>query len=99
MSKMSEIALQLDERAVELGFTDHLEAFGNGYEWGLDKEGNAFLFNPEEEQNKAHEAWLKEKAGVLADLRELLNDYLLTGEQDEIKALERAIDFVESCHD
>lgn len=112
MSKMSEIAMELDDHAVELGFESYEEAIAKGYE--VDYEERK-LVNPyvlddkstwckrlesyDEEQEKAHEAWLKEREGVLADLRELLNDYLPTGEQDEIKALERAIDFVEGCHD
>ena len=95
MSKMSEIAMLLDEQAGKLGFESYLEAIEiGGYEVISDGKF-AHLVKIEDEQDKAHEAWLKEKEGVLADLRELLNDYLPTGEQDEIKALERAIGFVE----
>lgn len=100
MSKMSEISMLLDDQAAELGFESYEEAIEKGYDVCYGEEG-AYLYKPqpEDEQLKAHKAWLKEKEAVLADLRELLNDYLPTGEQDEIKALERAIDFVESCHD
>lgn len=92
MSKMSEIALQLDERAVELGFADHLEALGNGYEWGIKDNGEAFLFNPKEEQEKAHEVWLEEENKVLADLKYLMEE---TDDDDTKEALKRAIDFIE----
>lgn len=100
MSKMSEIAMELDDQAVELGFESYEEAIAKGYDVCYGEDG-AYLYkpSPEDEQLKAHKAWLKERDGVLADLRELLNDYLPTGEQDEIKALEHAIEFVEDCHD
>lgn len=93
MSKISQLYMELSEQASELGFESLGEVEQAGY--GVDWE-NAKLIEPQE---VAHEAWLEEKEAVLADLRELLNDYLPTGEQDEIKALERAIDFVEGCHD
>lgn len=108
MSKMADIALQLDERAVELGFADHLEALGNGYEWGIKDNGEAFLFKPKEEQEKAHEAWLKERDEVVAGLNSLIeveefrkkmlgDDYLDTG---EIEIMTRAVRFIkEQCHD
>ena len=93
MSKMADIALQLDERAVELGFADHLEALGNGYEWGIKDNGEAFLFNPKEEQEKAHEAWLKERDRVLeildlvADVLDEINDGLVkTGDEELVEA-------------
>ena len=108
MSKMADIALQLDERAVELGFADHLEALGNGYEWGIKDNGEAFLFNPKEEQEKAHEAWLKERDEVLDGLDSLIrtevfqkrvlgDDYIDAG---EMEILTHAVRFIkEQCHD
>lgn len=111
MSKMSEIAMELDEQAIELGFESYEEALEKGYEvdyekgelvnpWVLDNDRPEWckrLESYDKELREAEEAWEKEKKGVLADLRELLNDFLPTGEQDEIKALKRAIDFVEGC--
>ena len=99
MSKMSDIALQLSEQAVEYGLQGYQEALERGFTYEVAQDGTATLISPSEGLEMAHEEWLKEKEGVLADLRKLLNDYLPTGEQDEIKALERAIDFVEEAHD
>lgn len=98
MSKMNDIALQLDERAVELGFADHLEALGNGYEWGIKDNGEAFLFNPKEEQEKAHEAWVKERDEVLEGLEDLRKriPYDWT---ETIDVLDRAIKFIKEAHD
>ncbi len=100
MSKMSNIAMELDERAVELGFADHLEAMANGYDWGVGEDGVAFLWKAEDEQDKAHEAWLKERAGVLADLRVLRDDIWEENHDDDMRdTLTRTIEFVEGCHD
>ena len=108
MSKMNDIALQLDERAVELGFADHLEAMANGYDWGVGEDGAAFLFKAEDEQEKAHEAWLKERDEVLGGLNSLIEteefqekilggDYIDAGEKE---ILTRAVRFIkEQCHD
>lgn len=95
MSKMNDIALQLDERAVELGFADHLEAMANGYDWGVGEDGAAFLFNVEDEQEKAHEAWLKERDEVLGGLLNLMvhNAY-------DYNTVIKAYNFIkEQCHD
>ena len=99
MSKMNDIALQLDERAVELGFADHLEALGNGYEWGIKDNGEAFLFNLKEEQEKAHEAWLEEKHEILHLLESIKEDIIdLNGGNNNhvaIDELDQVIDFIE----
>lgn len=91
---MNDIALQLDERAVELGFADHLEALGNGYEWGIKDNGEAFLFNPKEEQEKAHEAWLEEKQQVLDELTDVIHDDELDW-GEIVRKVEHAIEFIE----
>lgn len=98
MSKMSNIAIELDERAVELGFADHLEAMANGYDWGVGEDGIAFLFKVEDEQEKAHEAWLKEKACALEGLEDLRKriPYDWT---ETIDVLDRAIEFIKEAHD
>lgn len=93
MSKMSKIAMELDEHAVELGFADHLEAMANGYDWGIGEDGIAFLFKVEDEQQKAHEAWLKEKEEVLTDLKAIHRDIEVGREYN--KELLRAIKFIE----
>lgn len=89
MSKLSQLHAELSEQASELGFESLGEAEQAGY--GVDWQ-NAKLISPEEQ---AHEAWLKEQAGVLADLRLLLDEAVPFGDQDTISTLERAIDFIE----
>lgn len=92
MSKMSNIAMELDERAVELGFADHLEAMANGYDWGVGEDGVAFLFKAEDEQEKAHEAWLKERDEVLNDLDIVAHSDSVPFEHKEI--VKQAIEFI-----
>ena len=97
MSKMSNIAMQLDEKAVELGFADHLEALGNGYEWGVGQDGEAFLFKPEDEQEKAHEAWLEERDSVIESLdNAIYHNKRLNGGKGTYEAvvMQRAKDFI-----
>lgn len=91
MGKMSEIAMELDDQAMELGFESYEEALAKGYEWVVDAQGNARLYKPSEELESAHEAWLKEKAGVLADLKYLVEE---ADDDDTKDALKRAIDFI-----
>lgn len=98
MSKMSNIAIELDERAVELGFADHLEAMANGYDWGVGEDGIAFLFKAKDEQEKAHEAWLEEKEQVLNDLDIVAHSDSVPFEYKEI--VKQAYEFIrEQCHD
>lgn len=102
MSKMSNIAMQLDEKAVELGFADHLEALGNGYEWGVGQDGEAFLFKPEDEQEKAHEAWLEEKENLLYLLKEFAVQFegTLVHRHKEFFDLYRRLEkFIKEAHD
>ena len=103
MSKMSDIAMQLDESAVELGFADHLEAMANGYDWAVNNDGTAYLFKLEDEQQKAHEAWLKEKDKMLSILKGVQDDiaeWLDNKDHPDIKDLGKVIIFIkEQCHD
>lgn len=98
MSKMSNIALELDEHAVELGFADHLEALANGYGWRIDENKIARLFKLKDPQNEAHEAWLEEKACALEGLEDLRMriPYDWT---ETIDVLDRAIKFIKEAHD
>lgn len=91
--------IQLQECAEELGFGTIAEALDAGYHEVQDLVAGTFTLEKIDEQEKAHEAWLKEKESVLADLRLLLNEAIPLGDQDTIDAMERAIDFVEGCHD
>ena len=73
MSKMSQIAMELDDQAMELGFESYEEALAKGYDVCYGEEG-AYLYKkkPEDEQLKAHKAWLEEREIVLGDLMNLM---------------------------
>lgn len=90
MSKMSEIAMELDDQAFELGFESREEALEKGYTIDYSKDGWRLV----PDINKAHGEWLKEKESVLADLEELRSGFVEGGYQDEINALNRAIEFI-----
>ena len=89
MSKMSMIHDELMGQCARLGFQDLGEAEQAGY--GVDWQ-NARLIKVEDEQDKAHEAWLKERFKVLADLKYLMKE---TDDDDTKDALKRAINFIE----
>ena len=89
MSKMSELAMELDDQAVELGFESYEEAIAKGYE--VDYEEHK-LVNPyvlDREHEKAHEAWLKEKEIVVGGLMNLLIHKVF-----DFDIIERAIKFI-----
>lgn len=97
---MRDRIIQLQESAEELGFGTIQQALDAGYHEVQDLVNNTFkLEKVEDLVNKAYrearEEREDERRRVLADLRKLLNDYLPTGEQDEIEALGRAIDYIE----
>lgn len=89
MSKMSQLHAELSEQAAYLGFQDLGEAEQAGY--GVDWE-NAKLIKVEDEQEKAHEAWLKERDGVLKGLNEMWIGAVQDGYEQRI--LGRAIEFI-----
>ena len=89
MSKMSMIHDELMGQCARLGFQDLGEAEQAGY--GVDWQ-NARLIKVEDEQDKAHEAWLEERFKVLADLKYLMKE---TDDDDTKDALKRAINFIE----
>lgn len=78
MSKMSMIHAELMEQCARLGFQDLGEAEQAGY--GVDWQ-NARLIKVEDEQDKAHKAWLKEREEVLEELRNL-HEYFV--EEDDL---------------
>lgn len=100
MSKMSQLHAELSEQAYELGFESIGEAEQAGY--GVDWE-NAKLIKVEDEQDKAHEAWLKERNEVLSIIESVKEDIVELNNGDNehvaIDELNRVIDFVEGCHD
>lgn len=94
MSKMSQLHAELSEQAAELGFESLGEAEQAGY--GVDWE-NAKLIKVEDEQDKAHEAWLAEKSACLAGLVEAS---AYANRSTDYTAIKRAIKFMEDyCHD
>ena len=89
MSKMSMIHAELMEQCARLGFQDLGEAEQAGY--GVDWQ-NAKLIKVEDEQDKAHKAWLKERDEVLEGLNEMCAGAVQGGYEQKI--LERAIEFI-----
>lgn len=103
MSKMSQLHAELSEQAYELGFESIGEAEQAGY--GVDWE-NAKLIKAEddvpawckryerydEEQEKAHEAWLKEREEVVVGLERLITAY--AGAEAVTKPVRKAINFI-----
>lgn len=89
MSKMSQLHAELTEQASELGFESLGEAEQAGY--GVDWQ-NARLIKAEDEQEKAHEAWLEEKQQVLNDLDIVAHSDSVPFEHKEI--VKQAIEFI-----
>lgn len=86
MSKMSQLHAELSQQAYELGFESLDQAIESG-EYEVVSTGNwAKLVPTKDEQEKAHDDWLKRKEGILLDLETLKNNVNTT--------LDRAIDFV-----
>lgn len=96
MSKMSRIAMELDEQAVEWGFRDREDAEAHGLAVAYGKEG-AYLYKPqpEDEQLKAHKAWLKEREEVLEEQRELHDRLMELGYDALAESAWHAIKFIE----
>lgn len=89
MSKMSELAMELEEQASELGFESLEQAEQAGYE--VDYE-NAKLIEPQE---AAHKAWLKERDEVLGGLINLMIHSVY-----DYDTVIKAYNFIkEQCHD
>lgn len=94
MSKIGNVAMELDEQAAELGFESLQQALDAGCEVEYGSGGNSELVEP---LVAAHRAWEAEKKKVLEGL-----DYLLRGYPYSIEDAEKiadAIKFVESCHE
>ena len=89
MSKMSQLHAELSEQANELGFETIQDAVNSGYVVDYDKGklvkyGLGYSETVEyltKEQDKAHEAWLKEREEVLEELRNL-HEYFV--EEDDL---------------
>ena len=88
MSKMSEIAMELDDQAAELGFESYEEALAKGYV--IDYLQGKLV--KQDEQESAHEAWLKEREEVLDGLDIVAHSDAVPFEHKEI--VKQAIEFV-----
>lgn len=107
MSKMSQLHAELTEQATELGFETIQDALNSGYDVDyekgkLAKRGLSYSETVEflaKEQEKAHEAWLKEKHEVLHLLESVKEDIinLNGGDNDHpaIGELDYVINFIE----
>lgn len=90
--------VQLQERAEELGFSTIQDALDAGYHEVQDLVAGTFTLEKIDEQEKAHEAWLKERDDILDDLEHLKNIYKEVKPDEDI--IERTINFIkEQCHD
>ena len=100
MSKMSELAMELDDQAMELGFESYEEALAKGYEWVIDTHGNAILYKADEEREKAHEAWLEEREKLLEKLAKLKValgmkvEHIHVDGKDDWEIIEDVVDFI-----
>ena len=91
--------IALQERAEELGFSTITEAIDAGYHEVQDLVAGTFTLEKIDEQEKAHEAWLKEKNKVLGDL-DLIVLHLDRRDIDKFtiqvrRIIENTIDFIE----
>lgn len=87
--------IQLQERAEELGFSTITEALDAGYHEVQDLVASTFTLEKIDEQDKAHEAWLKEQEIVLGGLMNLMIHKVYDHD-----IIERAYKFIkEQCHD
>lgn len=68
MSKMSELAMELDDQAVEYGLQGYQEALERGFTYEVAEDGMATLRQPLEAQEMAHKAWLEERNALLGRL-------------------------------
>lgn len=102
MSKMSEIAMELDDQAAELGFESYEEALAKGYVIDYER----YKLVKQDEQELAHEAWLQNRDRILHWL-EKLSRHLESHKPHDIfggyldyEITDMAIDFIkEQCHD
>lgn len=85
MSKMADIAQQLDEQAPKYGFESYLEALEQGFTYEVAQDGTATLTPPSNGLEMAHEAWLKGKAHTL-EVLDVVADVLTEINEGLIKA-------------
>lgn len=86
--------IQLQERAEELGFSTITEAIDAGYHEVQDLVAGTFTLEKIDEQEKAHEAWLKEREEVLEEQRELHDRLMELGYDALAESVFKAIEFI-----
>lgn len=93
--------IQLQECAEELGFETIEQALNAGYHEVQDLVDNTFTLEKVDEQEQAHEAWLKKRDSILKRLKRLDNSMKSMGIKNPIwKVVREAYDFIkEECHD
>lgn len=87
--------IQLQERAEELGFSTITEAIDAGYHEVQDLVAGTFTLEKIDEQEKAHEAWLKERDEVLEEQRGLHDRLMELGYDTLAESVFKAIEFIE----
>lgn len=87
--------IMLQERAEELGFSTITEVLDAGYHEVQDLVAGTFTLEKIDEQEKAHEAWLKEREIVLGGLLNLMVHSVY-----DYDTVIKAYNFIkEQCHD
>lgn len=87
--------IMLQERAEELGFSTITEAIDAGYHEVQDLVAGTFTLEKIDEQEKAHEAWLKERAAHLEALRTAAALCVDNGIPSVADDITEAVDFFE----
>ncbi len=94
--------IQLQECAENLGFSTITEALDAGYHEVQDLVAGTFTLEKIDEQEKAHEAWLKEKENLLYLLKEFAVQFegTLVHRHKEFFDLYRRLEkFIKEAHD
>lgn len=86
MSKMSQLQMELNEQAVELGFEDWEQAQAAGYE--IDYKTGKLVDGRE----LAHKDYLKRKERILGELKQLSEAY--KGAESITSVVNEAIEFI-----
>lgn len=92
--------IQLQERAEELGFSTIAEAIDAGYHEVQDLVAGMFTLEKIDEQEKAHEEWLKEREDLCERLRVAVHKRRTLQDYNLANLMAEAHDFIkEQCHD
>lgn len=92
--------IQLQECAEELGFSTITEALDAGYHEVQDLVAGTFTLEKIDEQEKAHEAWLKERDDLCERLRMAVHRRRTLRDYNLANLMAEAHDFIkEQCHD